>query len=175
MCKQNGPCVSWHHSSPLLRSTCTTPSCKWGTLFHPFYHVLLCSLSYCMSSSVLPYWQLVGVDRTNDFAATDFTQVVAAAIKPFPTTILEMGCITLTLQCCPNPRCPARLPLKLMGIPITCLSTTDWIKDHILALGKALRIYIVLYVFGIAKVNKHIVVNVGSKPTLLQIHHKLPI
>ncbi len=100
-----------------------------------FLHVLLCSLSCCVSSSVLSYWQMVGVDRINDFAAADFTQVVAAAIKPFPTTILEMGCITLTLQCCPNPRCPARLPLKLMGIRITCLRTTGWIKDHILALG----------------------------------------
>ncbi len=64
MCKQNGPCVSWRHSSPLLRSTSITPSCKWGTLLQFFYHVFLCSLSYCMSSSVLPYWQLVGVDRT---------------------------------------------------------------------------------------------------------------
>lgn len=82
--------------------------------------------------------RLCGISIVIVVAATDFIQVVAAATKPFPTMILEMGCITLTSQCCPNPRCPARSPLKLMGILITCLRTTDWIRDHILALGKAL-------------------------------------
>ena len=78
-------------------------------------------------------------------AATEFTQILAAAMKPFLTVILEMGCITLTSQCCPNPRCHARLPLKLMGIPISYLRTTGWTEDHILALGSALRIENVLY------------------------------
>jgi len=70
MWKQNGPCISWNHARPLLRSTCTTPSCKWGTLFHrifsTFFFALL--LSCCFSSSVLSYWLLVGVDRTHHFA-----------------------------------------------------------------------------------------------------------
>lgn len=155
MCKQNGLCVSWHRCSPPLRSTCTTPSCKWGT--HTSISFLSCSfllplLLLCLVCSVIlatdghwlnsplcngstAYPSIIAIT-----AATEFTRIVAAAIKPSLTMILEMGCITLTLQCCPNPRCPARLPLKLMGTPITYLRTTGWIRDHILALGKALRV-----------------------------------
>ena len=160
MCKQNGPCIRWKHSGPLLRSMCTTPSCKWGTLIHRIsimfffapshfaFLLLCCHTGYWWALIELTTLQwLYSISIVLVIAATDLTQIVAAAIKPSPTMILEMGCITLTLQCCPNPRCPARLPLNVMGIPITCLRTTDWIKDHILALGNSLHVTNVLLCF----------------------------